>query len=102
MDKEFEVTLNLDEAVRALVAYTGFDIMLCKAVLKGENVTDNLGMLRVNNDNHEIIYNQIEDVIENSRYAGAYMMYRKVYANYLKKIDELMLEAIGETDENCH
>lgn len=96
MDENVTVTLTLDEAVKNLIQLTALDIMLCKAILRGENVDNNLGMLGVNNKSHNLIYDQIAETIGASTYSEAYLIYRVTLQNFLITIDNKLN---GESDE---
>lgn len=98
MKDNYEICITLDDAVRTLIQLRALDITICREIINGKNIINNLGMLKVNEDVHNILYAQVADIIDKSRYAEIYAQYQRTDLMHLGYIAELIKEAEEENE----
>ena len=97
-DEEIVCNLTLNESVRILIQLRALDITLAREILSGKNIVANIGMLKENEKVHDIIYNEVGEIIDRSKFGLAYLLYQHTALDYLRKLNDLYEEAKNETE----
>ena len=93
MDEKIEnitSTLDLDDSVRLLMQLTMLDCALCKDILQGRNIKNNIEILPLVSEMYYKIYEQIDGFIGNSFLADTLNKYRNTRDGYMKLVETLI------------
>ena len=83
-------TLDLDDSVRMLIQLTMLDCCLCKDILQGKNLKNNIEILPLVSEMYYKIYEQIDGFIGNSQFADTLNIYRSTRDEYMELVDTLI------------
>lgn len=93
MDEKIEnitSTLDLDDSVRLLMQLTMLDCALCKDILQGKNIKNNIEVLPLVSEMYYKIYKQIDGFIGNSKFGDTLNIYRRTRNEYIKLVESLI------------
>lgn len=98
--KSFEFTT--DECVKILIGLTGFDIALCKNILKPtdeEHQQADVKMLEVNHKVEKLIWDKLGDSISESELSSMLAIYMITFEKWLAAVEDLLFKHSPKSSE---